>query len=132
MKRHRQHAVGRQPLHRESLRKQQGQWSGKPPPALVLEALDRDLDRTLVGDRRAQPRQRPEAAAAPALSLGRLELDTAAAAHRFLETPDPALTALAEPRTDGPACSAPGRQHKVDELRQHESRLSRRVKRPFT
>jgi hypothetical protein len=97
----------------QALREQQGKGPGEPAPSRVLESLDRQLDRTLVGDGRAQAGQSPETAPAAAVPSRMLHLGAAAAAHRLLEVPDPPAASFAEPRPDDPAGPAPGRQQEI-------------------
>jgi hypothetical protein len=121
-----------QAFHHEPLHQQNRQRRGQATPAVVLEPLDRELDRSLVGDRGTQASQRAEAQPAPAVAASRLDLCPASAAQRLLEAPDPSTTAIAEPRADTPAAAAARRQDQVDEIREHAPRLPARVKPAFT
>lgn len=62
--------MGRHALDHEPLGEQLRQGAREPAPPFVLEALDRKLDRTFIGDGRPQPGKRFEAGAAAALPLG--------------------------------------------------------------
>jgi hypothetical protein len=80
VQRHGDRPTSRQPFYHEALSHQQRERLRKPPPALVLEALEGDFDRAFVCRRRAQPRERLQPAPAPAVLARRLDLRTAPAA----------------------------------------------------
>ena len=69
MKRHRQHPLGPKAFDREPLSQQHREWARQPPPPVVFEALDRQLDRTFVRDRGTQASESFEATATPTLFL---------------------------------------------------------------
>lgn len=121
-----------QAFHHQPLDQQESQRRGQATPALVLEPLDRELDRSLVGDRGSKARKRAEALPAPAVAASRLDLCPTPAAQRLVEAPDASTTAVAEPGADTPAAAAARRQDQVDEPREHAPRLPARVKPAFT
>ena len=51
VERDRQRPRAGEALDHEALREQQGERARHPPPALIFEALNRELDRSLVGNR---------------------------------------------------------------------------------
>src|SRR5207253_10860655 len=61
-------------LDRQPLGDERGQGPGETPPAFVLEAVHRRLDRSLIRNRRAQSRERLEPDAAGAILSRREEL----------------------------------------------------------
>jgi hypothetical protein len=123
---------GGQALDHKPLDQQKRQRTGETAPALVLESMDRMLDRSFVGDRGPQARQRAQAQAAATVGSSALDLSPAPAAQRLLEAPDTSTTGVAEPRADAAAAAASRRQKQVDEVRQHEPRLPTCVKPAFT
>ncbi len=132
MKGHGQGPRSGQAFHHEPLHQQNRQRRGQATPALVLEPLDRELDRSVVGDRGTQASQRAEAQPAPAVAASRLDLCPTPAAQRLLEAPDASTTAVAEPGADTPAAAAARRQDQVDQSCKHAQRLPVRVKPAFT
>ena len=123
MERHRDCPTGRQSLDHEPLGQQQAQGLGQPPPALILEPLHGQLDRTFVGDCGTEASESTQTAGASTLPAHGLNLGPAPAAHRLLEPPNPPAAAVAEPRADHAAAPASRRQQKIRQAREHNWRL---------
>jgi hypothetical protein len=113
----------RQPLHHKTLGQEKRERLGQARPALVLETVQRVLDGSFIGNRRAQARQRLEAAAAAALVARGLHLDAAPPAKRLLEAADAATASAAQPRADRVASTASRREEKLEETVAHSLRL---------
>jgi hypothetical protein len=92
------HRPGRgQALHNKTLGQEKRERLGQARPTLVLETVQRVLDGPFIGNRRAQSRQRLEAAAAAALAARGLHLGAAPPAKRLLQAPDAATANAAQP-----------------------------------
>jgi hypothetical protein len=109
----------RQAFDHKSLGEQKRKWTCQASPALVLESMNRVLDRALVGDCGAQAGQGAQADATPAVAAGGFDLRPTAPAERVLEAPDASMTPLAKPRADGEAAAASRWQQEVGETAEH-------------
>jgi hypothetical protein len=122
----------RQAFDHKSLGEQKRERTCQASPALVLESMNRVLDRALVGDCGAQAGQGAQANATPALR-GELDLRPTPPAERLLEAPDAPTAPIAKPRADGEAAAASRWEQQVGETREHGAlRLPARVKPAFT
>src|SRR5438132_11118134 len=133
MKGHRDRGRRRQAFDHKSLGEQKRERARQASPALVLESMNRVLDRALVGDCGAEAGQRAQADATPAVGAGELDLRPTPPAERLLEAPYASTALLAQPSADGEATAASRWQQQVGEAREHgASRLPARVKPAFT
>jgi hypothetical protein len=123
MKRHGHRPRRRQPFHNKTLGQEKREGLGQARPTLVLETVQRVLDGSFIGNRRAQARQSLEAAAAAALVARGLHLGAAPPAKRLLQAPDAAAANAAQPRADCVASTAPRREQKLEETVAHSLRL---------
>src|SRR5919201_3435783 len=114
VQRHRHDAPRAQALDDQPLGDELGQRGRQAPPALVLEAMDRRLGRSFVGDGRTQPAQRPQARAAAAFAARRRQLGAASPAHRLLEPAYAGAASLAQPGADLAAAAAARRQDELE------------------
>jgi len=123
----------RQAFDHKSVGEQKRERTRQASPALVLESMNRVLDRALIGDRGAEAGQRAQADATPAVGAGGLDLRPTPPAERLLEAPYASTALIAQPRADGEATAASRWQQQVGEAREHgTSRLPARVKPAFT
>jgi hypothetical protein len=123
----------RQAFDHKSLGEQKRERTCQASPTLVLESMNRVLDRALVGDCGAQTGQGAQADATPAVGAGGLDLRPTPPAERLLEAPDAPTAPITKPRADGEAATASRWEQQVGETREHGAlRLPVRVKPAFT
>src|SRR5439155_16862628 len=118
MQRNRDHAARRKAFDREPFGDELSERTGKTPPALVFEPMHRVLDRPLVSDRGAKPRERRQPRAAAAFASCRFNLDPAMSTQRLLEPPDPRPAPIAKPGADFAARAAARRKNQIEHVHQ--------------
>src|SRR5262249_21242435 len=108
--------LGHQGVHAElGKRRRQG------APAVVFEAVDRLLQRSLVGSHRSSPPESTKPASAATVGAGELHLSPASGAEWLLEEADASPASAAEPGAEGSTGATAGRQQPVQPPAAQES-----------